>query len=938
MRKKYLSALLFGALLFASAGTFTSCKDYDDDINNLQSQITANADAIKALQDLVNAGKYVSAVSGNGNVITFTFTDGSTQQVTVDTADQEAQTVTIGEDGEVIINGEGTGFYTSKTPSQEEVEAGLVKKGANGTWEVLGEDGNYTDTKIPVSGITVSGSEAEGYTFTIVDANGESTTVELPSAASAITSIDAELMGNKDVNVPINVPIDGQISGKSETIKIKEYVFDTEANKQRWKDLTGKDITSNKIILTSAETIGARINPVSANASMVNFSLTNSKNETLPGVIFKATEYKDYVTDVNYGSRADFGNGLYKLNMQSLEVKDVATVDNTFKLTTTNDANILYALNAQNACRGDYQFGVKIAPANVVISSYLIDNDTDNDVEAGDETSIANATKAYTFENGDKEYPVKVDAKVAHSVSTEDMSEIYDMWLTAEDYDVKLFDLTFDQEKHTFTINADPDIITKADFVLTVHTINNEGEYHKKDITINVSNKIVADAEYATREWTIVNDENKPSIKTKNAFFADMKTMTDGLGDQLAAWQRKVETVTVKYFTDAECKNAVLKDNNPVVQTTSANNSGIDLIFTNADNNDVAAIKDAANMKFAIDNETASGVFSVDKVYYAQITFSGDNSELNSIVVPFKLSIPELSTLFAIRDGYVVDGVINAYFYQVPATGTSATGTAASAAVELERYFSKYVADAYVAVTGKIGNDDCTSLFAWDTYGAASNTNEETVNGVKYQKFATLKTDGTLDKSTTLELVDGIDDYGKPAKAYGEVVTVNVTKDNYYTWKYVADGADEYSFQIRLMSPVYEGSIAVLSGDRVIVNANDFVKGANITEKDIEGRDYNNNNLYIFPNAKGATTASKAWSNKQIWDVTPSVDKDHYIDSAVMTAVSLDKDGNIVANGVINIKGRSLSKDTDIDLPVTITDAWGYKLDVTVPVTVKVGE
>ena len=35
MRKKYLSALLFGA----SAGTFTSCKDYDDDIDNLQQQI-----------------------------------------------------------------------------------------------------------------------------------------------------------------------------------------------------------------------------------------------------------------------------------------------------------------------------------------------------------------------------------------------------------------------------------------------------------------------------------------------------------------------------------------------------------------------------------------------------------------------------------------------------------------------------------------------------------------------------------------------------------------------------------------------------------------------------------------------------------------------------------------------------------------------------------
>ena len=30
MNKKYLSALLFGAVLIASTGTFTSCKDYDE--------------------------------------------------------------------------------------------------------------------------------------------------------------------------------------------------------------------------------------------------------------------------------------------------------------------------------------------------------------------------------------------------------------------------------------------------------------------------------------------------------------------------------------------------------------------------------------------------------------------------------------------------------------------------------------------------------------------------------------------------------------------------------------------------------------------------------------------------------------------------------------------------------------------------------------------
>ena len=51
MRKKYLSALLFGVLLVTSAGTFTSCKDYDDDINNLQEQV----DQQKSLADKLTA-------------------------------------------------------------------------------------------------------------------------------------------------------------------------------------------------------------------------------------------------------------------------------------------------------------------------------------------------------------------------------------------------------------------------------------------------------------------------------------------------------------------------------------------------------------------------------------------------------------------------------------------------------------------------------------------------------------------------------------------------------------------------------------------------------------------------------------------------------------------------------------------------------------------
>ena len=35
MNKKFLSAILFGALMVSSTGTFVSCKDYDDDIETI---------------------------------------------------------------------------------------------------------------------------------------------------------------------------------------------------------------------------------------------------------------------------------------------------------------------------------------------------------------------------------------------------------------------------------------------------------------------------------------------------------------------------------------------------------------------------------------------------------------------------------------------------------------------------------------------------------------------------------------------------------------------------------------------------------------------------------------------------------------------------------------------------------------------------------------
>ena len=64
MNKKFLSVALFGALLATTTGTFTSCKDYDDDIKGLQEQIDKKgatmetiANQLKTLESALDAAK-----------------------------------------------------------------------------------------------------------------------------------------------------------------------------------------------------------------------------------------------------------------------------------------------------------------------------------------------------------------------------------------------------------------------------------------------------------------------------------------------------------------------------------------------------------------------------------------------------------------------------------------------------------------------------------------------------------------------------------------------------------------------------------------------------------------------------------------------------------------------------------------------------------------
>lgn len=83
MKRKYFSALLMGALTIASVSTFTSCKDYDDDISNLQQQIDSNAKAIETIQNLIKGGGLVTGVTDNSDGVTVTLSDGKSVTISM---------------------------------------------------------------------------------------------------------------------------------------------------------------------------------------------------------------------------------------------------------------------------------------------------------------------------------------------------------------------------------------------------------------------------------------------------------------------------------------------------------------------------------------------------------------------------------------------------------------------------------------------------------------------------------------------------------------------------------------------------------------------------------------------------------------------------------------------------------------------------------------
>ena len=126
MKRKYFSALLMGALTIASVSTFTSCKDYDDDISGLQKQIDDLNKIVKDIQSQIDNGAILTDVTDVENGVKISLKKGG---------ESKDYTITNGTNGTNYIwtIGDDGYWYLNEKKTEYKAKGDKGENGTNGT-------------------------------------------------------------------------------------------------------------------------------------------------------------------------------------------------------------------------------------------------------------------------------------------------------------------------------------------------------------------------------------------------------------------------------------------------------------------------------------------------------------------------------------------------------------------------------------------------------------------------------------------------------------------------------------------------------------------------------------------------------------------------------------------------------------------------------------
>lgn len=389
MKRKYFSALLMGALTIASVSTFTSCKDYDDDIDNLQSQIdkaglqsdidalktqlydaastasaaktTAESALAKANDAAVKADveKAIKAVEATANKaaddVATAISNAANAQTTADgaqkAADAAAKAAKAAQDqaDKAVKDAAAAATTANAAAKQADFVKALERIGNLETSrvtadkldekltqlkeELLGADGD----KETIGSLTV---KVNAYKGAVDELYSAVTSVELVKAYSGVNGFTSDLNVINGLS-PLTVDmLHGLISDDSkfgdengnDAKPVVEYV--------KGKDIDVKDDAS----------IVVRVNPVNADLTKgAKIILLNSKGESLEDIV-KVGNPSKFDKLITTRAAATVNTGLWKL---PISVAEGVSEEDFKKAVTVKDENgnekaILYAVAINN--------------------------------------------------------------------------------------------------------------------------------------------------------------------------------------------------------------------------------------------------------------------------------------------------------------------------------------------------------------------------------------------------------------------------------------------------------------------------------------------------------------------------------------------------------------------------------------------------------------
>lgn len=334
MKKNYFFSrlILAGVFTLTTATSFVGCKDYDDDISNLQTQITANTEAIKALEKLMGEGKYVTGVSkGADGSLTFTMSNGGSS-ITIPSVDgKDGSVITINEEGYWVIDGKATtvkakgekgdkgdqgdqGATGPQGPAGESAakgEDGHSPKIVGGYWHVYDDEaGKYVPTDVVAQDVltyvtdhdtyytlNVAAKNADGSVITNADGSAKFESILLPKSGVLLSIAPATVQNMNDV-------MEGELEDSEfETMSngLQQYkIFYGILNKEvDWKGAKAnsgayKDSNTGKMgagmYATMDRDVQLLLNPTDVDATTYDFAFASTDNTPLWGLSFKTPQ------------------------------------------------------------------------------------------------------------------------------------------------------------------------------------------------------------------------------------------------------------------------------------------------------------------------------------------------------------------------------------------------------------------------------------------------------------------------------------------------------------------------------------------------------------------------------------------------------------------------------------------------------------------------